>query len=417
MTEKIGSHHAPRRIVAVNRLLETLWASRIATDPPLDPDALVAAARRAAGAAFAGQPWEARFDDGWRRRLDLLCGELTGAARLTPLGRTIAHGQLVAALATRLRAEALWRRHPEILEVPLPTPVIIVGQMRSGSTRMQRLLACDPRLDFTRFYESWSPVPRRPGARPDDRRLRTFAGLTAARLLNPGFAAIHPTGIAQPDEEIGFYSPAIFGSAFEAQWRVPFFARHCETTDLAPVYASFRRMLQTIRWLRGGHDAADRPWILKTPQFSQDLAAVAGAFPDARLILLQRDQPATIASAISLVANQMGLQSDSADRGWIAAEWTRKVRLREARMAADAAACGLAQVEVSFAAMEADWQPQIARVLALLGLPFDDAVRAGMQRYVRSVPHRRLERQREAALAGGGYGAVLAEGYGVSGSV
>ncbi|MGF7150765.1 hypothetical protein FHS96_004426 [Sphingomonas zeicaulis] len=400
MTEaQPGPVRASRRIAAVNRLLETLWAQGLATDPPLDPDALEAAARKAAGPAFAHQPWEARFDDGWRRRLTLLSEELVGTARLTALGRTIAHGQIVAALATRLRAEALWRRHPEILEAPLPAPIIIVGQMRSGSTRMQRLLACDPRLDFTRFYESWNPVPRRPGGRPDDRRLRTFAGLSCARLLNPGFAAIHPTGIAQPDEEIGFYSPSIFGSAFEAQWRVPFFARHCETTDRQPVYASFRRMVQTIRWLRRGVRRDDRPWILKTPQFSQDLAAVAAAFPDARLILLRRDESATIASAVSLVGNQVALQSSVVDRGWITAEWTRKVRLREERMAADTVACRLPQVMVDFTAMEADWETQMARIYPLLGLGFDAEVRGRMKRYVRSVPHRRLERQRNAALA------------------
>ena len=233
-----------------------------------------------AGACTSGND-----DDGWYERLDVLTNDLQRNASLTPLGLTIAHGQLVAALASRVRLARLWQHHPEIDSAAFPRPIIIVGQMRSGSTRMQRLMACDRQFAHTRFFESWNPVPRWPTWRwIDDRRLRGRLGLGLASLLNPEFSAIHPTKVDAPDEEIGLLAPSIFGAGFEAQWRVPRFARHCEATDTTPLYRHFRRTMKTIAWQRG----ETRPWIMKMPQFAQDLPTVLTTFPDARVIFLGR---------------------------------------------------------------------------------------------------------------------------------
>ncbi|HEY0324426.1 MAG TPA: sulfotransferase, partial [Allosphingosinicella sp.] len=305
-------------------MLGDAWRRKWLPRPVLESEALIAAARSRTGLQVPGE------ERGWRDRLDILTRDLHGEAELTPLGMVIAYGQLVAALANRARMHALWQRHPQILDLPIRAPVIVLGQMRSGSTRMQRLLACDPRLAHTRFFESWNPVPagtRLP--RLDDRRLRGWIALRAARWLNPRFDAIHPTGTAEPDEEIGFHNIAIFGSAYEAQWRVPSFAAACEAMDTRPVYAEFRRLLQTVAWLRG--DPGGRPWILKLPQMTQDLASVLATFPDARLVCLDRPAPALVASSASLVLNQMQVQSNALDPHWIGREWLRKVALRRRR--------------------------------------------------------------------------------------
>lgn len=372
-----------RRIRLANAMLEEAWSRRWATRPSLDPEALVRIAARRARTApdpDAG---------GWRGRLERLCEDLEEHARLTALGRTIAHGQLVSALSGRFRAHALWRRHPEIAERPLSAPIVIVGQMRSGTTRMQRLLACDPRLTFTRFYESWNPIPAgRPRLGLDGRKVRGWAGLACARLINPGFDAIHPTSWTAPDEEIGLHGLSIFGAAFEAQWRVPRFTAAIEKDDSTPVYREFRHLLQTLAWLR--RDAKDRPWVLKVPQFSQDLPALLRVFPDARLVCLHRDPSAVVASSASLVFNQMTLQSDHVDPDWIGREWGRKVRLRQARIAAACAAADAPRVDIRYDDVTRDWAGQIARVYDMLRLPPDARASAAMDGYIRaSCPTRR----------------------------
>ncbi len=374
------------RVQRVNTLLENVWRRGWADRPSLDPEALLAKARRATGLSDFGQ------DSGWRDRLDRLTAALHAEASLNPLGITIAHGQIVAALANRLRLAALWRRYPAIGDVPITAPVIIIGQMRSGSTRMQRLLACDPRLAFTRFFESWNPVPRWPCLPFDDRRLRGWSALAGARLLNPRFASIHPARTGDADEEIGLHNVSLYGAAFEAQWRIPAFARFGEQADSRPVYREFRRQLQSLRWLRGGR--SDRPWILKLPQFAQDLDAVLGSFPDARLVILHRDPVAVVASSASLVHNQMTIQSDSVDRGWIGGEWLRKTALRQHRIGEARSTATAPSVDVDYRAMQDDWREQISRIYAMLGLTFTGAVERRMQRFLASTDHAALSGHR-----------------------
>lgn len=372
----------PTRLRVANAALRHLWNGNWATIPSLAPEALIDKA--------AAQARVDPDDDGvgWRARLTLLCDDLERHARLSDLGRTIAHGQLVSALAARFRAHALWRRHPEIDDRPIVAPIVIVGQMRSGSTRMQRLLACDPRLTFTRFFESWNPIP---GRGPfDTRGLKGRIGLACAKWLNPDFDAIHPTDWNAPDEEIGLHNLSIYGAAFEAQWRVPGYAAAVERSDATMVYREFRRLLQTLAWLRGERHA--RPWVLKVPQFTQDLPAILRVFPDARLIHLHRDANEVVASSASLVCNQMRVQSHHVDANWVGREWARKVALREARRAAVRADAPVPQVEVGYEDISRDWQREMQRVYRMLDLPLTEAVAGRMRHYLSRTRRARRER-------------------------
>jgi hypothetical protein len=386
------SDHLPRsdrqrpgdRIAFANSALETAWSRGWFDRPQLDPGAMLSAARGIAGLDDFG------LEDGWRDRLDRLCTSLHDEASLNALGTTIAYGQIVAALMARLRATATWRRNPEIDEIAIPAPIIVVGQMRSGSTRMQRLLACDKRFAFTRFFESWNPLPRWPRLPMDDRKLRGWFALRVAHGLNPQFGAIHPVRSHQADEEIGLHNIALYGAAFEAQWRIPTFARHGEAIDSRPIYAEFKRHLQTIRWLR--KDRTERPWILKLPQFSQDLDAVLHTFPDARVVVLHRDPVQVVGSCASLVHNQMSVQSDTVDRDWIGQEWLRKVALREQRVALARQHHQVPSVDVAFSDMQADWGGQMRKVYDLLDLPLTDDVERRMSRFMQKRRHRNLRR-------------------------
>jgi hypothetical protein len=374
------------RLAVANDVLDRAWRSGRLQRPSLDPSVLLARARARTGLHDAGP------DTGWGDRLDLLAESLHREAALSPLGLTIAHGQLVSALANRLRAHALWSRHPEIAEQPIAAPVIVLGQMRSGSTRMQRLLACDPRFTFTRFFESWNPLPAGTLGLPDDRRLRSWLGLRCAALLNPEFDAIHPTGVTEPDEETGLHTISMYGAAFEAQWRIPSFARAAEAIDARPVYGELKRLLQAVAWLRPRAPA--RPWVLKMPQMTQDLDAVLAVFPDARLICLERAATALVASSASLAHSQMRVQSDRADPRWIGRESLRKVVLRQERMRAVLARTDVPRAQVAFEDMNRDWRGEMTRVYRMLAMPLTGEVEARMARYLARPGHRKLAAHR-----------------------
>lgn len=247
---------------------------------------------------------------------------------------------------------------------------------------MQRLLACDARFRFTRFHESWNPLPLAGTARYfDDRKWRARGALMAVRLLDPQFQTMHPTSALAPDEEIGFFNMLMAPAAYQAQWRLPCYIRHYEATNSAEVYLEFKRILKTIAWLRGGND--DRPWILKVPQFAEDLDALLAAFPDARIIHVTRDENAVVASSASLVSNQMALQSDRVDLREVGREWSRKVRLRAERTARALAATDLPQIDVRYEDVDQDWRSEMARVYEMLELPMAEPVVRNMEEYLR----------------------------------
>jgi len=355
--------------------LRAVWRAGITDVPSLDGDALIAQATRQEASDDFGP-------DHWREPFAVLVRALNDEADLNPVGRTLAYGQITKVLRERLRAQALWRAHPEILELPLGPPIVVLGSMRSGTTRVQRLLACDDRLAHTRLFESLTPVPERGRGWVDYRAAKTSAGLAFLHSLNPKLAAVHPSGAGLPDEEFGLFSFAFSGAQFQAQWRIPSFARWWEDQDAIPVYQEFRRLMQTIAWTRGGR--SDRPWVLKAPQFMEELDALLTVFPDARLLCLGRDPVDVVASSCSLVWQQQRIQSDTADRHWIGREWLHKTAHR-VRAAADcrAARPDVPQLIIDFAAVNRDWRREIERIYAFLGLELTARTLAAMQAYLR----------------------------------
>ena len=354
---------------AANRGLAGLWRTRLLPRPIMEPEALEAAALKGRAVEAFGAARE------WRTPFRLLVESLRDEAALNPLGLSMAHGQIVGALRARIQATELWRAHPEILDRPIPAPVVILGPMRSGTTRLHRLLACDPRFAHTRLFESLSPVPAR------GRVLKARASLAAIRRFNPALAAIHPMAPRDAEEEFGLFSFSFGSAQFEAQWRVPRFSAWWEGADTAWLYREFRALLQTIGWARG--EPAERPWLLKAPQFMQDLPALLQTFPDARLICLERPLDKVVASSASLVWHQMRIQSDIVDPAWIGREWLRKTLLRiETAAAARRVRPDVPQLEVAYEAMDRDWRSEIARIYAFLGEELTPEVEARMAAYL-----------------------------------
>ncbi|MEN3973326.1 sulfotransferase [Sphingomicrobium sp. XHP0235] len=355
----------------IDRMLASVWNKGITPRPTLVAHDLIDHATRAEERAPAPGDWQ--------DRLAVLCDALEDEARLSPLGRAIAHGQVVRKIRCRIRAEAHWERDPAILERRVERPLVIVGQMRSGTTRLHRLLARDPSFAHTRTYETMIPVPD--GGRIDGRALTATANLLFLRTLNPLLAAVHPTGPFQAEEEFGLHAMSIFGAQFEGQWWVPSFARHCEDCDRTSVYREFRRTLQTIGHVRGERD--DKPWVLKAPQFTQDLDELHAIFPDARYLFLSRDPAEVVASSASLAWQQARVQSQDITPAMIGEEWLRKTRLRATRMSDFRARHpDLDAHDVDFHAMNRDWLGEVAKIYDWLGQPLEPSVEQAMTAFV-----------------------------------
>lgn len=367
--------YRPMLVRHANRVLPKLWDRRLLPPPDLSEATLDRQAIAATGLDD--------FGDGWfREPLRVLLPALHEEARLNPIGRMIAHGSLLKTLKERLWAQALFARHPEIRDRPLAAPIVIVGPMRSGTTRLHRLLAGDARFAHLRLYEALCPVPW-PSSfarRRDPRIAYTARGWKALNWINPANAAVHPTGALEPDEELGLLENSLWGAQIEAQRRVPSYARWCEAQDATPAYAHLADLLRLTGWFRGEDPA--KPWVLKTPQHMQDLAALLRVWPDARLIFTHRDPASVVGSGCSLAWHQMVVQSDEVDPRWIGGEWLHKTAHRiDSCLSVRAGVPPAQQIDVSFEAMNRDWLGTMRAVYAFLDMDIAPAV-AAMTGYV-----------------------------------
>ena len=364
-----------------NAGLARAWDRGWLPEPSLDPDQLWAIAGKSFGAKAASFERAGRHPDDvsdFRERLVRLTDSAKIEARLNPLGRTIAHGQLVRVLRRRLKFGKLWSERPELLDTDLAPPIVVIGHMRSGTTRGHRLLAADPRHSSTRFCDSWHPVPTWPD-------MRTFWGglnLMIARRLNPWIDAIHPMASGRVEEELGWLAGALNHATYETQWQIPSYTAFSEQAEADAIYREFARVLRTDAAHRAN---ATKPRVLKVPQFSEDLPSLLEQFPDARLVVATREDAAVVRSAVSLVANQMTIQSDAVELPWIEAECRRKLALRSERMEAFIARWQGPIAQLQFDALGADWEAEIARTYAALGLELTSDALAAMRREMQAT--------------------------------
>ncbi len=380
----------PRRTRFIDTMNVAMGLARrcgLADQPVLEKETLCRRACEFTGLDDFGDRW-------FERPLEVLLDAIRSEARLNPAGEWSARAQIEKMLVDRLLAEQWFARHPEILARPMPHPVIVVGPMRSGTTRMHRLLAADHRFSHLRNFETISPVPR-PGFEPGGPDFRiTLAAriLRVARLANPRTLTIHPTGPMEPEEELGLLVHSFWSTKHDAQWWVPSYGRWCEKQDPTPAYEQMVRLLKLIGWSQQASSL--RPWVLKTPQHMLDLPILMKIFPDARLIFTHRDPLAVVGSAASLAWNQTIIYSDHANARAVGQEWLRKTRLQIDRMrAARDRIPAERRIDVQYEDMDRDWSGTMRRVYRFLGLDIEPVLPA-MEAYQKRTaalkrrPHR-----------------------------
>lgn len=376
----------------VDRMIARMWHHGLTVRPPLDPEFLW---RKGSEGFDAADEISIRAPEDvadFRERLERLCASLTEEASLNALGHTMAYGQLTAAIRKRHALGRLWREQPELATTPIAPPIVVVGQMRAGTTRLHRLLSADPAHAGTRFCNALDPVP----ASPDWRPVKSGFTLALARRINPWLDTLHPFGATRVDEEISWLSYALDACAYEAQWRIPSFVAFNEASDSRPVYREFARILRSDAAASGN---AYLPRVLKCPQYSEALPALLEQFPEARIVVAKRDDEAVLESSLSMVASQSAFQSNHVDLSVLRLEWRRKIALRAARTEAALANFHGPLARVGFEELTRDSEATLQRVYMDLGIELSPAARAAMARE-RARASRDAHRDHRAQIAG-----------------
>jgi hypothetical protein len=342
-------------------------------------DALLETARRQTGLSDFGA-------GDFRARLRVQLRSIEEDTELNALGRLGVWSNLVRYLANRLRFEDLLRRHPEILEVPIERPIIVVGMPRSGTTHLLNLLAADARQRSLPYWESLEPVPvphEGPGRDGRDPRWlrcqRSYEQMVAQMPLIPAMHDMPPEHIHEEIElmELDFASYLLEWLCRPLRWR-----DHYLGLDTRPHYAYLRRVLQALTWLRG-----PRRWVLKSPQHLEQLVPLFETFPDATVAITHRDPVSVIRSAITMLAYGDRMRRTRIDPEGLAAYWIDRVERLLGACVRDRDAIPAAQsIDVLFHEFMADDVATVGRIYAQAGLPMTREARASLDAFMAENP-------------------------------
>jgi hypothetical protein len=241
---------------------------------------------------------------------------------LTPRGRVYSFSLMLTFLKGRLRVVDHLKRHPEILDLDVPAPLIIAGLPRTGTTHLHSLLGADPGLRSLPYWEAQEPLPA-PGEEGtiEPRRQRTGDALNISNTLMPYFPLMHEMTIDHVHEDIGLMVQDFAGGFFTTLTHLPRWSDYLGSHDQTPGYQFLRLMLQVLQHERG----ANLRWVLKSPQHLEQFPALLKVFPDATFIITHRDPVDVSVSMATMMTYVMRMTVDKVDVPTVANYWITRI--------------------------------------------------------------------------------------------
>jgi hypothetical protein len=329
--------------------------------------------------------------DDFRDRLARWLTEVDGDPERTGLGRLMLYRDCIRYASNRLRIRDLLSRHPEILEVEIAAPIIVVGLPRSGTTHLVNLVAADGRLRSLPLWESYEPVPdpdEDPGPdagadpRRDPRYRRAEEQWQGMEAMLPNMAAMHPMRPDHVHEELELQLPDF--SSYQLEWvaRVPRWRDYYLAHDQTPHYGYLKTVLQILQWRRPGER-----FILKSPQHLEQLGPLTAVFPDATVVVTHRDPVSVVQSAATMMAYAARMSYTTPDPDFYLSYWTDRIgRLLEASLRDRHLVPADRGVDVHFDEFMADEMASVESIYKVAGFPLTDEARAQIGAYAAGHP-------------------------------
>ncbi|NNL65094.1 MAG: sulfotransferase [Myxococcales bacterium] len=260
----------------------------------------------------------------FEQRLDVWLSEMDADPERTALGRLNQFEDCVRHASNRLRIHRLLAEHPEIHEIEIREPIIVVGLPRSGTTHLVNLIAADGRLRSMPLWEGQEPVAVGEFAdvREDPRHVRCAGAWNAMQTVVPAVAAMHPMDPDHVHEEIELQLPDF--ASYNQEWtsRAPLSRDHYLAHDQRPHYAYMKTVLKILQWYR-----PRERWVLKSPQHLEQLGPLLATFPDATFAVTHRDPVSVVQSAATMLCYAARLGYTRTRPEWYLEYWTDRVRM------------------------------------------------------------------------------------------
>ena len=212
-------------------------------------------------------------------------------------GRKRNRRRLVQLLSTRLKMQAAFSAHPEILERPISKPMVLTGMPRSGTSALFNLLARDPAARPLLLWETQFPDPLDglEDGQPDPRRDALEAHYAKSREANPEFTKIHYAAADNPEECVLVHAYSFHGVQMGVEIMREPYASWYRQQDLSEMYTYYKKTLQLLDWQRPGER-----WLLKAPAHLWGIDPLIETFPDVSIVWSHRNPLLCTASICSM---------------------------------------------------------------------------------------------------------------------
>ena len=350
------------------------------TTPTFDADALIAEARKQTGLQDFGTPDVVE-------PLRILVDSFNREARLSPAGVAGQQMNLMRLLINRLRIQAYVNQHPEIRKEEIRGPIVIVGLPRSGTTKLQRMMAADPAFQKLPFWRMLSPLPladETPGD-PSPRIAIAEAATKYTKENFPEFHAAHPMGATEPEEEDFLMEHSFATSVTYSTHRVPTYQDWALKTDPKPYYDQLKLFLQMFQW---EEHAAGKMWLVKATCHLHRLRWLFEVFPNTVLVHCHRNPVTSLTSLADMfyVVRCMGSdQTVPSDVGDFTLNYSRD-QLQHYMDQRDVLEKDHKFLDVAFNDIVAKPFEVIESVYRAANIPLTDEARAAMQKWEQDNP-------------------------------
>ena len=345
----------------------------------LDPAGLIAEAIEKTGLEDFGAA-------DFRPRLDAYAGAVDADSGNTNLNRLILRNRIVRLLSQRLLLADLLRRYPEIHDIEIERPIIVVGLPRSGTTHLVNLIASDARRRALPYWESQEPFPLR-GEGPDvdgvdPRFARSVAEHESAMMMTPLVQAMHDRFPQSIEEEVELLDLDFASYVLEWHGRVPQWRDYYLGLNQDEHYAYLRTILKALTFLRG-----PRQWVLKSPQHCEQLGPLMRTFPDATVAFTHRDPVAVIQSAVTMLAYGDRIRRKEIDPDGLVDYWIDRVeRLLRACVRDRGLVASDRSMDIPFRQLNGNEMPILETLYAYNGTEFTAEAQAAFRGYLDDNP-------------------------------
>lgn len=270
----------------------------------------------------------------FREGLYTILDALENQANLTLIGRFIVRTNFIVLLSNRLKMEADFKRHPEILEKPIRRPLYIIGLPRTGTTLLYNLLAQDPGARVPLLWELMrpSPPPKKETRTNDPRIAEVRKRYKQFHKLVPNLKVMHYVDSLDPEECVVLFQHTFKSHVMGWSYYVRSYTAWLLKQNMIPTYEYYRKQLQLLQWRCPGTH-----WALKSPAHLFHINTLLKVIPDASLIMTHRDPQKSVASYCSLLNTMHRVYTDRVNLNQIGAsqlsQWSvavvRAMKVRE----------------------------------------------------------------------------------------